>query len=258
MNKQIVTLVLVVLLGIGAGVLIVAKQEKSAGTSSQTKDSTLQSIKELRQAIDLLTVEIQALRAAIPAKPSNNDAARANQPTEDYTTVHKIEVGHSTLIGKQDAPITIVEFMDFQCPYCGRFHPPVEEIVKLYPDQVNYMIKNYPLPFHPQAKPAAKAAFAAGEQGKYAEMASLIVKNQTNLNDETYKNLAQQLGLDVEKFLKDLKDKDAQWEDYINKDIELGAKIGVRGTPTFFINGKKTRARVVEDYKKEIDAILKK
>ena len=140
------------------------------------------------------------------------------------TTVYDIEVAHSPVRGKKDAPVTIVAFDDYQCPFCARFHPPILDVLKAYPDKVNFIIKNYPLPFHPQAKPATKAVLAAGEQGKYFEMADILLANNQDLSEDRFRREAEQLGLDVDKFMKDYRDKDAQWEDIINKDIALGVE----------------------------------
>jgi len=118
------------------------------------------------------------------------------------------------------------------------------------------MLKNFPLSFHQEAKPAAKAAFAAGEQGKYWEMADAIVENGKSLNAAKYEELAKNLGLNIKKFKADYESKDAQWEDYIQKDMALAVQVNVRGTPTFYINGKKTTARDVSSFKREIDQIL--
>ena len=172
------------------------------------------------------------------------------------TTVYDIEVAHSPVRGKKDVPVTIVVFDDYQCPFCARFHSPILDVLKAYPDQVNFIIKNYPLPFHPQAKPATKAVLAAGEQGKYFEMADVLLANNQDLSEDRFKREAEQLGLDVDKFMKDYRDKDAQWEDIINKDIALGGQVGVRGTPTFYINGRITNARDTASWKREIDQIL--
>jgi len=149
-----------------------------------------------------------------------------------------------------------VEFVDFQCPFCARFHPPLNEVLKAYPKQVNYVVKNFPLAFHPQARPAAKVAFAAGEQGKYWEMVDALLENGSSLSEAKYNELAESLGLNVKKFMADYKNKDEQWEDYIQKDIALASQVNVRGTPTFYLNGKKTNARDVNGFKREIDQIL--
>jgi len=125
--------------------------------------------------------------------------------------------------------------------------------VKAYPNDVKLVIKNFPLPFHPNARPAAKAALAAGEQGKYFEMADALIANQQTLSEAKYLELAKQLGLNVKQFEKDLKEKDAKFEAVIAADMQLVDEVDVRGTPTFFINGKKTMARDVESFKAEIE-----
>ncbi|MFA5260688.1 MAG: thioredoxin domain-containing protein [Candidatus Omnitrophota bacterium] len=176
---------------------------------------------------------------------------------EDYSKVYKLDAAHSPVKGNPSAPITIVEFMDIQCPYCSRFHPVVDEVLAAYPDKVNFILKNFPLQFHSGARPAAKAAFAAGEQGKYHEMIKLLLDNNRELTENKFKELAGQLGLNVEKFMNDLKEKDAQYEGWIQQDIMLATQSDVRGTPTFFLGGRKTTARDLGNFKTQIDALLK-
>lgn len=179
-------------------------------------------------------------------------------PSEDFDKVHEIPVGDSYVYGPADAAITIVEFADFQCPFCARFHGPVMEAVKAFPKDVKYMIKNFPLSFHQQAPGAARAALAAGEQGRYFEMADLLLVNIRSLNDETFKKLATDLNLDVEKFMNDYTGKADVYDQQIKADLELGNKVDVRGTPTFYINGKKTMARSADAFKQEIEGVLNK
>jgi protein-disulfide isomerase len=174
-------------------------------------------------------------------------------PQEDFNKEYDLKVDQSYFKGKKNAPVTIVEFTDFQCPFCARFHAPLAEAVKAYPNDVKLVIKNFPLPFHPNARPAAKAALAAGEQGKYFEMADALIANQQTLGDAKYLELAKELGLNVKQFEKDLKEKDAKFEAVIAADMQLVDEVDVRGTPTFFINGKKTMARDVEGFKREIE-----
>ncbi len=178
-------------------------------------------------------------------------------PQRDPNAVYDIPVDHSAIIGAKDAAVTIVEFVDFECPFCSRFHTPMAEAAKAFPNDVNYMVKNFPLSFHQNAVSAAKAAFAAGEQGKYAEMVDLLLANGKSLGAEKYKELAKTLGLNIDKFLKDYTEKDSLWEQYIEKDKALANKSGVQGTPTFFINGKNTNARSVDAFKSEIEKLLK-
>ena len=218
--------------------------------------SILRKQQTLEQRITALESQFKGVQTALQQAKAGGRQRQA-PPPEDFSKVHDITAAHSPVIGKQGAPVTIVEFVDFECPYCARFHPPMVEAAKAYPGKVNYIIKNFPLNFHKNAMSSAKAAFAAGEQGKYSEMADALLLNGKSLSEEKYEELAKSLGLDVDKFLKDYKEKDAQWEDYIKKDMALGAKVGVRGTPSFYINGKKTRARDTVSFKKEIDQILK-
>ena len=211
---------------------------------------TYQALEQRVAAMEAKLIALQQAGAAAPALPPG-------PPPEDFTTVYQIPVTHTPVIGQKNAPVTIVAFTDFQCPFCARFHAPMVEAIKADSGKANYMIKNYPLAFHPQAKPAAKAALAAGEQGKYAEMADALLENNQNLGEELFKKLAKDIGLNVNKFWKDYQGKDAQWEKYIQDDIDLGNQVQVRGTPTFYINGRKTNARDVAGWKAEIEQALK-
>ncbi len=280
MNNKIFTIVLIIIIGILLGGIV----------SKQAKDSLLRDL--LTKQTEMLSTQKRIESKLTGSSAGNGDlseilgkqqdlerrlSALENQwkgyqqvlkgpqakgspgqipPQEDFSKVYTIDVAHSPVMGKKDAPVTIVEFVDFQCPFCARFHSPMVEAAKAYPNKVNYIIKNFPLSFHPNAKSAAKAAFAAGEQGKYAEMANALLANGKNLSEAKYEEIAKDIGLDVEKFLKDYKKKDAQWEDYIKKDMSLGSQVDVRGTPTFYINGRKTNARDVPSFKKKINKIL--
>ena len=180
----------------------------------------------------------------------------AGPPPEDLTKVYTIDAGTSPVRGKANAPITIVEFVDFQCPFCSRFYSPAVEAVNKYPDQVKLIIKNFPLSFHPQAVPSAKAALAANEQGKYWEMVDDLLGDNKDLSAQRIEATAKKIGLNVDKFKKDLADNDAKYQKVLDDDAALGESVDVQGTPTFFLNGRKTNARDFNGFKKEIDAIL--
>ncbi len=203
----------------------------------------------IEKKLDVLAAVLNAAIKGAPGQPQADP--------EEYTKVYDIAIGQSYVKGKKDAPITIVEFADFQCPYCAHFHPVLDQVLNEYPKQVKYMIKNFPLSFHQQAAPAAKAALAAGEQGKYFEMVDLLLKNGKDLSEEKFAEFAKQLSLNVKKFKEDFKNNE-KWEKVINEDLLLGRKVDVRGTPTFYLNGRKTMARDLAGFKKEIDAILEK
>jgi len=159
--------------------------------------------------------------------------------------------------GLENAPITIVEYSDFQCPFCGRVVPAIDKLYKTYPDKIRIIFKQYPLSFHPNAKPAAKAALAAARQGKFWEMHDLLFTNQTTLNDANYLAWAKQLGLDVEQFKKDLID--PVLEAQLAADQKEAVGFGISGTPSFIINGTKyVGAYPYERFEQIIKAELEK
>ena len=178
------------------------------------------------------------------------------RPTIDFNQVHELPIGGSAIMGKKDAPVTIVEFSDFQCPYCARLQPTLKQVLDAYPNDGKLVYKDFPLSFHKQATNAAKAARAAGEQGKYWEMHDLIFKDYNTLADDSFKKYAEQLNLDVNRFMTDFQS--TKYDVLIQADIALGRKVGVQGTPTLFLNGKRMQQRSFEHFKELIDAALKK
>ena len=190
----------------------------------------------------------------------NTNGANVQQPQmpppEDMNKVYTIPPGASAIIGKKDAPVTIVQFSDFQCPFCARFYPVIKDVMAAYPDKVRVIIKNFPLPFHPNARPAAKLAMAANEQGKFQGMVESLLASGADVTEPKIKEYAQKLGLDYNKLMADYKNQDARWEKQIQDDMQLGAGVDVRGTPTFYLNGHKTNARDLNSFKAQIDAIL--
>jgi protein-disulfide isomerase len=181
--------------------------------------------------------------------------AAPRRPTVDYSKVHNLPVGSSAIKGKKEAKVTITEFSDFQCPYCSRVQPTLREVLKAYPEDVKLVYKDFPLSFHKQAKNASKAARAAGEQGKYWEMHDLLFQNYNSLSDDKYKEFATKLNLDVNQFMTDFNSN--KYDKQIQEDINLGRRVGVTGTPTLFINGKRMQRRNLDDFKKSIDGYLK-
>ena len=236
----------------GAVVIVLIAMRAHSKILGQQKE-TLQAQAKMEQRLVSLEKENKNLTAELKKIKS---AIHFDELTEDFSRAYGIDIAHSPILGRKDAPITIVEFVDLQCPYCSRFHPIVLDAQKAFPDKVNVVLKNFPLPFHSQAIPAAKAAFAAGEQGKYWEMVDALLKNSQNLSEKKYRELAGKLGLNVRQFLQDYKEKDLQWQEYIQKDVALGNKSAVRGTPTIYINGRKTQARDLEGFKDEIKGYL--
>ena len=184
-------------------------------------------------------------------------AARAARADEDYEKVYAIAVNASPVRGNADAPVTIVEFSDFQCPFCARSNPIVDGVLAKYPDKVNYVYKHFPLAFHAAARPAALASMAAQEQGKFWEMHDVLFANQATLDASKLEQYAKEAGLDVERFKKDLAAKKAEYEKRIDEELTLGQSIDVRGTPTLYVGGKKVRVRTVEGMSAMVDEQLK-
>lgn len=138
--------------------------------------------------------------------------------------------------GPQFAKVTIVEFSEFQCPFCKRVEPTLQQIKETFGDDVKFVWKHQPLPFHPNAMPAAEAAEAAREQGKFWEMHDLMYANQQELSPVKYEEWAKQIGLDLDKFKQAIEGHNDKIR--IAEDMNLGSSIGATGTPTFFINGR--------------------
>ncbi|KIC63982.1 DsbA family protein [Chryseobacterium taiwanense] len=140
--------------------------------------------------------------------------------------------------GNENADLVIVEYGDYQCPYCGAAYPVLKELMREFGSQVQFVFRNFPLSeMHPYAKPAAIAAEAANLQGKFWEMHDAIYENQQNLNELYLFELAEAIGLDISQFKEDIQK--AELEEKVDSDFESGVISGVNGTPSFFINDKK-------------------
>ena len=157
--------------------------------------------------------------------------------------------------GPPSAPITIVMFSDFQCPYCSRAEETVGKVMKAYDGKVRVVFRDFPLPIHPQAEKAAEAAHCAGDQGKYWEMHEKLFANQKALEPAALKGYAKELGLDQAKFDKCLESGDKA--KVVEANRKAGEKVGVTGTPAFFVNGLQlTGAQPFEEFKTIIDGEL--
>ena len=180
-------------------------------------DTLIQEIRELRQAIERL----RAPRAGAERAP--DEKVRV-----DLTGVN--------VLGRADAPVTLVEFTDLECPYCRAFHVGAfERLKREYIDtgKVRFISRDFPLDFHPNARPAAVAVRCAGEQGKFWEMRHVVTLNATTLGPPTYDRLAGELGLDAGRFSACLAADRHRAE--IDRDVAEATKAGVTGTPSFVL-----------------------
>jgi protein-disulfide isomerase len=168
-----------------------------------------------------------------------------------------IKVGDAPVKGPATAPVTLIEFSDFQCPFCSRVNPTLKEIEEQYKGKIKIAFRNLPLPFHDKAHLAAEAALAANEQGKFWPMHDKLFANQQALDRPALDKYAQDLGLNMSKFKAALDS--GKFKDKVDQDAKEGAAIGATGTPTFFINGTRlVGAQPADKFKSVIDAELKK
>jgi len=159
--------------------------------------------------------------------------------------------------GPADAAVTIVEFADFQCGFCGRARPTTTALLEKYPDTVRFVFRDYPIPKHPRAARMAEGANCAGDQGKYWEYFDHLFDNPRKTSDDDLKAHAEALGLDTASFNECL-DSNKHAEE-VQKDLEDGAAAGVSGTPAFFINGRMlSGAQPVEKFAEVIDDELRR
>lgn len=146
--------------------------------------------------------------------------------------------------GNKDAEITLIEYSDFECPFCNRFHPTAQQIVDEYDGKVNWVFRHFPLSFHANAEDASEAAECAGDQGKFWEYGDELFKNQSNLGPATYTQIATSLGLNLGTFQSCL-DSD-KYIEKIRAQAKEGAAAGVTGTPGTFVVDKDGNAELIK------------
>jgi len=202
-------------------------------------------------------------KAASPTVQQQAEGEAEGQPSVlDATNLALIE-DSKTVKGKADAPVTIVEFSEYQCPYCKRY---VDEtygkIMAEYGDKIRYIFRDYPLPFHQHAQKTAEAARCAGEQEKYWQYHDTLFANRDKWAEASevtslLEGYAQQLGLNQEEFKSCLSS--GKFTQAVGDDFKLGQQVGVGGTPSFFVNGQMlVGAQPFESFKVIIDEELKK
>jgi protein-disulfide isomerase len=171
--------------------------------------------------------------------------------TEPAQPVQNISVDDDPSRGDASAPVTIVEFTDFQCPACAAMHPVLEEVLKSYGNRVRFVVRDFPLNQHENARKAAEAANAANAQGKFFEYIAVLFKNQKALDVASLKKYASDLGLDRTKF--DAALDRGMYAAEVKKDITDGELYGVGSTPTIFVNGVQLRILSAEGLRAAID-----
>jgi protein-disulfide isomerase len=221
-----------------------------------TRASDLSEIRDTQKKIldrldeqEKVLKEIQTKLQTLPAG--------GGQAQIDPNKVYQIPLADSAIRGPKNASVTLVEFSDFQCPFCAQTTPLIEQVMASYPKDLRFVYKQFPLEqIHPNALNAAKAAIAARNQGKFWEMHDELFKISRELTLENIRAKAQLVGLDMKKFDADMTS--AETERAIREDQSLGRSVDVRGTPTLYINGKRVMNRSLDGMKAMIDEELKK
>jgi protein-disulfide isomerase len=168
-------------------------------------------------------------------EPPQENKPRPGQP--DPAVNYAVPLDGRPAVGPDDALVTIVEYSDFQCPFCNRVNPTMKQIKETYPRDVRVVFRQLPLGFHDRARPAAKAALAAAQQGKFWEMHDAMFNNQKALDDKSLETYASQIpGINLDQWKKDLAD--PKLETLVKEDETVAQKFGAGGTPAFFVNGR--------------------
>jgi protein-disulfide isomerase len=217
------------------------------GGSRADLDEIKKGQKDLLAKLESVEKQVAQIKAA---------PAAAGRPQIDPNKVYTIPTVDAQFKGPKDAKVTIVEFSDFQCPFCKQATPLIDDVVKSYPKDVNVVFKQFPLTsIHPNAMPAAKAAVAAGKQGKFWQMHDIMFENNRELTPDKLKEYAGKIGLDVAKWEKDVASPEVQAQ--VDREMQEARAADVTGTPTIFVGGKRLQNRSPEGFKQMIDEALK-
>jgi protein-disulfide isomerase len=211
-------------------------------------------IEEIKKGQKEILGKLEALDKAVAQVKAA--PAAAGRPQIDPNKVYPLAIGSSPVQGPKDAKVTIVEFSDYQCPFCSQAEPLIAQMLAAFPKEVNRTYKQFPLTsIHPNAMPASKAALAAGKQGKFWEMHEKLFANARQLTPENFKKWAEELKLDTAQFEKDMASPEIQAE--IDQEMKEARSADVTGTPSIFVNGKRLQQRTPEGFKAAIEAALK-
>jgi protein-disulfide isomerase len=220
-------------------------KERVSGDFTQTKDAIKQYLEQL---------ELRAAERAFV------DKLRATASIQVFliapeSPVFSISTTDQPSLGNADAPVTIIAFTDYQCPSCAALHPELERLVKEYTGRVRLITRDFPLNQHPEAFKAAEAAEAAREQGRYWEYVQILLRNQSALGVEKLKDYAGELKLDRARFDSALDS--GKFTEAVQRDVEDGMKLGINGTPTLFINGRRVSVKGYDELKASVEAAFK-
>ncbi len=224
-------------LALSAALLISLSACNEASASGKTDGSTGAKLDSLSQEVKTMHEEFEVLKYGLDKRGLSIEQLRAEMEADNK--VWEIPDASSPVFGNTKDPLlTIVEFSEFQCPYCARIAPVIHGLMDKYKGEIKFVFKHFPLSFHKDAPAAAAASIAAQEQGKFWEFRYALADHSRELTPETFKKVAKDIGLDMAKFEKAMV-LDSTKQSRINEDFQLGVKVGVQGTPNFYINGKR-------------------
>jgi protein-disulfide isomerase len=207
-----------------------------------------------RRACGICLQAAKWLASAVRNGASSDQVHRAYGQRFDPSSAKSIPIDGSPTKGPDEAPVTIIELADFECPHCAGAVPMLDAVAAAHPGKVRLVFKSYTLPFHTRGEPAARAAFAAGMQGKFWEMEHLLFERQQHLEDSDLERYAQMLRLDLAKLKADMASPAVN--DRIVGDHKLGEDLKVRGTPTIYINGRELDIEQDESLEERVAAEL--
>jgi protein-disulfide isomerase len=216
---------------------------QAAAAAPSRDDAVLRKLEELQAEVRALKAEVSGLRRALAEASAAAKSAAAAAPSP--ATRIALD-GKDPVMGSPSATVALVEFSDFQCPYCGRFQQDTfAQIKKAYVDtgKIQYVFRDFPLVLHEQARSAAIAAHCAREQNAYWKMHDALFAQQSRLGPELYTELAASFQLDTAAFATCLSDQAAAAE--VDRDLAYGQSVGIRGTPSFFV-GRIDKGQVVD------------
>ncbi|AFZ16061.1 DsbA family protein [Allocoleopsis franciscana] len=204
------------------------KADNSKPTDSELEAKVLQVIRNNPQVL------VESLQA-YQQKQADQQQQAQKAFLEQMKSNPKAVIGDSPTTGAKEQKIVLLEFSDFQCPYCSKAHETLKQFMATRQNQVTLVYKHLPLTqIHPEAMPSAKAAWAAGQQGKFWEFHDALFENQQNLGEPLYVATAKALNLDLKRFDQDRNGQAASAA--IQKDVEMAEKLGVTGTPFLIMN----------------------
>lgn len=205
-----------------------------AQVQGQLRGATLEEVEPMLR-MDMMQRKQQEAFMAFVAEIKTQNNVKIVVPMPEIPRINIPIEAHNPSKGPADAPITIIEFADFQCPYCSKVIPSLKEVEAAYPGKIRFVWKDFPLGGHPRAIPAAVAMHCAGDQGKVWEMYDVLFENSRALEDADLKGYATRIGLDVAAW--EACTTSGKHEAHIQADFKAGETNGVSSTPSLFVNG---------------------